>query len=114
MASVHGPSMQGLPEDVRSEIDRHNFLDFAGVLLMLAGGFNTVEGISAISSANVVNDHRTMLSFDRTARRNVSRLPDQSSWRIAARTNVRRITRESTTGRLKLSQTMSVARAHTT
>jgi hypothetical protein len=57
-------SGQGLPDDVRREIDRHNFLDFAGVLLMLAGGFNVVEGITAISSSNYVNDHLLFANLD--------------------------------------------------
>jgi hypothetical protein len=57
-------SVQGLPDDVRREIDRHNFLDFAGVLLMLAGGFNVVEGISAISGSKYVNDHLLFANLD--------------------------------------------------
>jgi hypothetical protein len=64
MASVRGPSLQGLPQDVRQDIDRHNFLDFAGVLLMLVGGFNLVEGISAISGSKYVNDHLLFANLD--------------------------------------------------
>ena len=57
-------SVQGLPEDVRREIDRHNFLDFAGVLLMLAGGFNVVEGVTAISGSKYVSEHLLFANLD--------------------------------------------------
>jgi hypothetical protein len=57
-------SVQGLPEDVKREIERHNFLDFAGVMLMLAGAFNVVEGITAISGSKYVSDHLLFANLD--------------------------------------------------
>jgi uncharacterized membrane protein len=46
-----------LPEDAKREIERHTWLDFAGVLLILVGIFNIIHGISAISDSSYLNDH---------------------------------------------------------
>jgi hypothetical protein len=46
-----------LPDDAKREIERHTWLDFAGVLLILVGIFNIIDGISAISDSKYLNDH---------------------------------------------------------
>lgn len=45
------------PPSVQGELDRHTWLDFAGILLLLVGFFNIISGISAISDAKVMSDH---------------------------------------------------------
>lgn len=46
-----------LPDDAKQEIERHTWLDFAGVLLILVGIFNIIHGTSAITNSKYVNDH---------------------------------------------------------
>ena len=43
--------------DMQADVDRHSFLDFAGVLLLLVGIFNIIDGISAISGSKYVDKH---------------------------------------------------------
>jgi hypothetical protein len=45
------------PGEVMSEVDRHSWLDLAGILLFLVGAFNIIDGISAISGAKVMSNH---------------------------------------------------------
>jgi hypothetical protein len=45
------------PPDLRGEVDRHTWLDFAGIMLLLVGFFNIISGISAISDAKVMSPH---------------------------------------------------------
>ena len=45
------------PTDIQGEVDRHTWLDLAGILLLLVGFFNIISGISAISDAKVLSDH---------------------------------------------------------
>jgi hypothetical protein len=45
------------PPDLQGEVDRHTWLDLAGILLFLVGCFNVIDGISAISDAKVLSDH---------------------------------------------------------
>ena len=54
------PEAQGSyrpPADVQGEVDRHTWLDLAGILLLLVGAFNIIDGISAISDAKVLSDN---------------------------------------------------------
>ena len=44
--SAHSP-----PADIQGEVDRHTWLDLAGILLFLVGFFNIIDGISAISDS---------------------------------------------------------------
>jgi hypothetical protein len=41
----------------RGEVDRHSWLDLAGILLFLVGFFNIIDGIAAISDAKVLSSH---------------------------------------------------------
>jgi hypothetical protein len=43
--------------DMQADVDRHTYLDFAGVLLFLVGIFNIIDGISAISGSKYVDKH---------------------------------------------------------
>jgi hypothetical protein len=45
------------PPNVQGELDRHTWLDLAGILLLLVGVFNVIDGISAISDAKVLSDN---------------------------------------------------------
>jgi hypothetical protein len=45
------------PTSMQGDVDRHTWLDFAGVLLILVGFFNIIDGISAISGSSYVSDH---------------------------------------------------------
>jgi hypothetical protein len=45
------------PPELQGEVDRHTWLDLAGILLFLAGFFNIIDGISAISDAKVLSDN---------------------------------------------------------
>ncbi len=50
--SVHQP-----PADIQGEVDRHTWLDLAGILLFLVGFFNIIDGISAISDSKYLAPH---------------------------------------------------------
>lgn len=43
------------PADLQGEVDRHTWLDLAGILLFLVGFFNIIDGISAISDAKYMS-----------------------------------------------------------
>jgi hypothetical protein len=45
------------PAGLQGEVDRHSWLDLAGILLFLVGFFNIIDGISAISDAKVMSDN---------------------------------------------------------
>ena len=45
------------PPELQGEVDRHTWLDLAGILLFLVGFFNIIDGISAITDAKVMSDH---------------------------------------------------------
>jgi hypothetical protein len=46
-----------LPREMRQEMERHTWLDFAGVMLLLVGFFNVIDGISAISDSKYLSDN---------------------------------------------------------
>src|SRR4029453_10646273 len=46
-----------LPREMRQAAERHTWLDFAGVMLILVGFFNVIDGISAVSNSKYVSDH---------------------------------------------------------
>ena len=50
-----GPQGPATPSELQGEVDRHSWLDLAGILLFLVGFFNIIEGISAISDAKVIS-----------------------------------------------------------
>jgi hypothetical protein len=52
-----GPQGPPTPAELQGEVDRHNWLDMAGVLLLLVGFFNIIDGIAAISDANYLSSH---------------------------------------------------------
>jgi hypothetical protein len=54
----------GLPDSVKSEISRRSWLDFAGVMLMLVGAFNIIDGLAAISGSSYVVDKLLFASLD--------------------------------------------------
>jgi hypothetical protein len=52
-----GPQGPPTPPELQGEVDRHNWLDLAGVLLLLVGFFNIVDGIAAISDSKYLSSH---------------------------------------------------------
>jgi hypothetical protein len=42
---------------MREDVDRHTWLDFAGVMLMLVGSFNIIDGVSALSDSKYLSDN---------------------------------------------------------
>jgi uncharacterized membrane protein len=46
-----------LTREMRQEADRHTWLDFAGVMMILVGFFNVIDGISGISNAKYLSHH---------------------------------------------------------
>ena len=52
-----GPQGPPTPSELQGEVDRHSWLDLAGVLLLLVGFFNIIDGISAISDASYLSSH---------------------------------------------------------
>ena len=46
-----------LPQEMRQDMERHTWLDFAGVMLLLVGFFNVIDGISAISDSKYLSDN---------------------------------------------------------
>jgi hypothetical protein len=46
-----------LPREMQEAAERHTWLDFAGVMLILVGFFNVIDGISAVSGSKYVSDH---------------------------------------------------------
>jgi hypothetical protein len=57
-------SSYGLPDDVKGEIDRRSWLDFAGVMLILVGAFNIVDGLAAVSGSSYVADNLLFANLD--------------------------------------------------
>src|SRR5436190_22718980 len=51
------PRASAPPSELQGEVDRHGWLDLAGILLFLVGFFNIIDGISAISDAKVMSPH---------------------------------------------------------
>jgi hypothetical protein len=51
------PQATAPPSELQGEVDRHSWLDLAGILLFLVGFFNIIDGISAITDAKVLSDH---------------------------------------------------------
>jgi len=45
------------PPELQGEVDRHSFLDLAGILLLLVGFFNVVDGVASISDSSYVGKH---------------------------------------------------------
>jgi hypothetical protein len=52
------------PAELQGEVDRHTWLDLAGILLFLVGFFNIIDGISAISGSKYLSDHVLFASLD--------------------------------------------------
>jgi hypothetical protein len=52
-----GPQGPPTPSELQGEVDRHSWLDLAGILLLLVGFFNIIDGISAISDAKVLSNN---------------------------------------------------------
>jgi hypothetical protein len=52
------------PADIQAEVDRHSWLDLAGVLLFLVGFFNVIDGISAISGSKYLASDLLFASLD--------------------------------------------------
>jgi hypothetical protein len=44
-----------LPKEMQQAAERHTWLDFAGVLMILVGFFNVIDGISAISNSKYLS-----------------------------------------------------------
>jgi hypothetical protein len=57
-------SSYGLPGSVKGEIDRRSWLDFAGVMLILVGAFNIIDGLAAISGSSYVADKLLFANLD--------------------------------------------------
>jgi len=57
-------SSYGLPDDVKGEIDRRSWLDFAGIMLILVGAFNIVDGLAAVSGSSYVADKLLFANLD--------------------------------------------------
>jgi hypothetical protein len=51
------PRAKAPPSELQGEVDRHSWLDLAGILLFLVGFFNIVDGIAAISDSKYVGSH---------------------------------------------------------
>jgi hypothetical protein len=49
---------------VKGEIDRRSWLDFAGVMLILVGAFNIIDGLAAISGSSYVADKLLFANLD--------------------------------------------------
>lgn len=62
--SITPRSSHPTPTDLQGDVDRHTWLDFAGVLLILVGFFNVIDGISAISGSSYVSDHVVFANLD--------------------------------------------------
>jgi hypothetical protein len=54
MSSFATPRPYDLPESAQEEVDRTPWFDFAAVLLFLAGMFNAIDGIAAVSDSKYV------------------------------------------------------------
>lgn len=52
------------PGEVMAEVDRHSWLDLAGILLFLVGFFNIIDGISAISGSKYISDNLLFANLD--------------------------------------------------
>ena len=57
-------SSQDLPDAVKGEISRRSWLDFAGVMLILVGAFNIIDGLAAISGSSYVVDKLLFANLD--------------------------------------------------
>jgi hypothetical protein len=55
--SITPRSPHPTPAELQGEVDRHSWLDLAGILLFLVGFFNIIDGISAISDAKVLSSN---------------------------------------------------------
>lgn len=52
------------PAGVQAEVDRHTWLDLAGILLFLVGFFNIIDGISAISGSKYLTSDLLFANLD--------------------------------------------------
>ena len=52
------------PPDLAGEVDRHTWLDLAGILLFLVGFFNIIDGISAISGSKYLASDLLFANLD--------------------------------------------------
>lgn len=49
--------MATLTPEMRASAERHTWLDFAGVMLILVGFFNVIDGIAAVSNSKYLSDN---------------------------------------------------------
>ena len=49
--------MATMTPEMRAAAERHTWLDFAGVMLILVGFFNVIDGITALSDSKYLSDH---------------------------------------------------------
>jgi hypothetical protein len=57
-------STAGLPREMRQEMERTTWLEFAGVMLMLVGAFNIIDGITAISGSDYLVNNLLFANLD--------------------------------------------------
>jgi hypothetical protein len=55
---------QQLPDSIQSDVDRGSWLDFACIILVLAGCLNVVDGVVAVSGSSYISDHVLFGSVD--------------------------------------------------
>jgi len=51
------PRASAPPSELQGEVDRHSWLDLAGILLFLVGFFNIIDGVSAISGSKYTSSN---------------------------------------------------------
>jgi hypothetical protein len=56
------PARTPTPSELQGEVDRHSWLDLAGILLLLVGFFNIIDGIAAISDAKYLGGSHVLFS----------------------------------------------------
>jgi hypothetical protein len=53
-----------LPSEMRQEMERHTWLDFAGIMLILVGVLNVIDGIAAIGNSKYISDNLLFANLD--------------------------------------------------
>ncbi|MFL6037867.1 MAG: hypothetical protein ACJ74B_04480 [Gaiellaceae bacterium] len=54
----------GRPAEIQAEVDRHSWLDLAGILLLLVGFFNIIDGLTAISGSDYLSSELLFANLD--------------------------------------------------
>ncbi len=57
-------STPSLTPEMRAAAERHTWLDFAGVMLILVGFFNVIDGIAALSNSKYLSDNLLFADLD--------------------------------------------------